>query len=203
MEGGCRPLNGRTQTSTLRPHPLCRKLCLVLLLGLPVFGAGAAEPAVGEAAPAFRLSDQYGKPHALADYLGQWVVLYFYPRDDTPGCTAEACAFRDDIAQLRRMHVALLGISVDDVDSHRKFAQKHGLPFPLLADPGGKVAAAYGSLWSLGPIRFARRHSFIIDPQGRVARVYRSVKPGAHSDEVIRDLAGLGAGGESPHEGSE
>jgi len=203
MEGGSRSLNRTTTGSAARAQTLCREVCLALLLSLPVFGAGAAEPAVGEAAPAFRLLDQYGKPQALADYRGRWVVLYFYPRDDTPGCTAEACAFRDDIAQLRRMHVALLGISVDNVDSHRKFAQKHGLPFPLLADPGGKVAAAYGSLWSLGPIRFARRHSFIIDPQGRVARVYRSVKPGAHSDEVIRDLAGLGAGGESQDEGSE
>ena len=164
-----------------------------LVLMVTLFGARADEPGIGAQAPEFRLTDQYGKPHSLADYRGRWLVLYFYPKDDTPGCTTEACAFRDDIRRLRQMHVALLGISLDSVASHRKFAEKYGLPFPLLADTGGEVSKAYGALWSLGPIRFARRHSFIIDPQGRVARVYRSVEAGQHSEEVIRDLTALGA----------
>lgn len=167
---------------------------LGILLGLVMFGANASELAVGSVAPDFRLPDQTGKPHSLADYQGRWVVLYFYPKDDTPGCTKEACAFRDDIRQLKQMGVVLLGISLDSVDSHRDFAQKYSLPFPLLADSGGEVAGAYGALWSLGPIRFARRHSFIVDPQGHIARIYRSVQPAGHSSQVIQDLTGLGAG---------
>lgn len=113
--------------------------------------------------------------------------------DDTPGCTAQACAFRDDFRQLQRMQVAVLGISLDSVASHQVFAEKHGLPFPLLADENGKVAAACGALWKLGPIRFARRHSFIIDPENRVSRIFRSVKPARNSDEVIAELVKLGA----------
>ena len=172
------------------------------LLGLVMFGASANELTTGSVAPEFRLLDQYGQPHSLAEYRGRWVVLYFYPKDDTPGCTKEACAFRDDIRQLKRMNVALLGVSLDSVDSHRGFAEKYSLPFPLLADPGGEVAGAYGALWSLGPIRFARRHSFIIDPHGHIARIYRSVQPGGHSDEVIQDLAGLGVGGRQTEGGA-
>lgn len=168
-----------------------------LVLMFTLFGARADGLSVGAPAPEFRLTDQYGKPQALADYRGRWVVLYFYPKDDTPGCTTEACAFRDDIRQLQQMHVALLGISLDSVASHHKFAEKYGLPFPLLADADGEVAKAYGALWSLGPLRFARRHSFIIDPQGRVAHIYRSVNAGEHSDEVIRDLTALGAAGDA------
>ena len=114
--------------------------------------------------------------------------------DDTPGCTAQACAFCDDFRQLQRMQVAVLGISLDSVASHQVFAEKHGLPFPLLADENRKVAAACGALWKLGPIRFARRHSFIIDPENRVSRIFRSVKPARNSDEVIAELVKLGAG---------
>jgi peroxiredoxin Q/BCP len=162
-----------------------------------MFGAGAAELAPGLSAPGFRLLDQNGRTHDLAEYRGRWLVLYFYPKDDTPGCTREACAFRDDIRRLRHLHVALLGVSLDGVDSHRRFADKYRLPFPLLADPGGKVARVYGALWSLGPIQFARRHSFIIDPQGRLARIYRSVTPTGHSEQLIRELVDLGAGSET------
>lgn len=161
-----------------------------------MFGAGTAELTPGLAAPAFRLLDQDGQAHDLADYRGRWLMLYFYPKDNTPGCTREACVFRDDLRRFAQRHVALLGVSLDSVDSHRRFADKYSLPFPLLADPGGKVARAYGALWSLGPIRFARRHSFIIDPQGRLARIYRSVTPTDHSEDVIRELDDLGAGGE-------
>lgn len=147
----------------------------------------------GSPAPMFELTDQYGKTHRLEDYRGHWLVIYFYPRDDTPGCTREACAFRDDYAELKRMNVALVGVSLDDEESHRSFAQKYGLPFPLLADTGGQVASAYGALWKLGPIRFARRNSFIVDPEGRIAKIYRTVKASRHSDEVISTLKSLGA----------
>ncbi len=179
-------------TATSRSVParlLARGTALLMVMAL---FAARADLVEGQAAPDFRLLDQHHEVHTLADYRGRWLVLYFYPRDDTPGCTTEACAFRDDLRRFRQLNVALLGVSVDSVDSHRAFARKHALPFPLLADTRGEVAKAYGALWSLGPIRFARRHTFIIDPEGRVARVYRSVKPAQHSEEILRQLVALG-----------
>lgn len=146
---------------------------------------------VGDPAPGFDLVDQNSKSHSLADYRGKWVVLYFYPKDDTPGCTTEACNFRDDIFRIRDLNTEVIGISVDNTESHAKFAEKHGLPFPLLSDVDASVARSYGSLISLGPIKIAKRHSFIIDPEGNVARVYRDVKPAKHSEEIIRDLRSL------------
>jgi peroxiredoxin Q/BCP len=142
----------------------------------------------GEPAPAFILPDQDGQTHRLADYRGHWVVLYFYPRDDTPGCTREACAFRDDMPRLHTLDAVVLGVSTDATDRHQRFAARHGLPFPLLADTDGEVAHRYGALWRFGPWRFARRHTFLIDPTGRIARVYRKVRPTHHSAEVVRDL---------------
>jgi peroxiredoxin Q/BCP len=163
-----------------------------ILAGL--FGiAAASELAVGNAAPGFALNDQHGKEHRLVDYRGNWVVVYFYPKDDTPGCTTEACAFRDDIAALRTMGVTVLGISLDDEKSHKRFADKHGLPFPLLADTRGETAKAYGALWGFGPLRFAKRQTFVIDPAGNIAKIYRNVDPEGHSDRVIGDLQALGA----------
>jgi peroxiredoxin Q/BCP len=165
-----------------------------LLLMMLFLSAQAEELKSGDPAPAFELRDQHGKLHKLSDYQGQWLVLYFYPRDDTPGCTSEACEFRDDYVILQGMHVRLLGVSLDDVKSHKEFAEKYHLPFPLLSDKTGEVARAYGALWKLGPIRFARRHSFIIDPQGHLAKIYRSVAPKTHSDQVIQDLENLHSG---------
>lgn len=146
---------------------------------------------VGQAAPEFALPDQDNRVHRLSEYRGRWVVLYFYPRDDTPGCTAEACRFQDDIADLRELGVAVLGISTDSPGSHARFAGKYGLSFPLLADSGGGVARRYGSLRSLGPLKLARRHSFVIDTAGRVAKIYRVVAPQRHSSEVIADIRSL------------
>jgi thioredoxin-dependent peroxiredoxin len=162
---------------------------LLALLGAPA--ASAAELIVGMVAPPFTLSDQANHPHTLAGYRGRWVVLYFYPKDDTPGCTTEACNFRDDISALTALGAQVLGVSMDDSKSHARFAEKFHLPFPLLADTEGDVARAYGALWSVGPLRIARRHSFIIDPQGRVARIYREVKPASHSRELQDDLKTL------------
>ena len=154
--------------------------------------AFAAElPKLGQPAPAFSLPDQNGKTHQLADYAGQWVVLYFYPRDDTPGCTKEACSFRDDLQQLEKLGAKVVGISVDDADSHAKFALKYHLPFPLLADKDGSVANSYGALTNLGIIKFAKRYTFLINPQGKIAKVYESVDTSRHSQEIIGDLKRL------------
>jgi peroxiredoxin Q/BCP len=146
----------------------------------------------GEMAPEFHLMDQSGVTHSLAKYRGQWLVLYFYPKDDTPGCTKEACGFRDDNERLAEMGVALLGVSTDNIESHQAFSEKYHLPFPLLSDADGEVAKRYGSLWQLGPIKFAKRHSFLIDPEGRIAHIYRDVTPKTHSDEVINRLQLMG-----------
>ena len=147
-----------------------------------------ADVTTGYPAPDFALIDQYGKTHKLSAYKGTWVALYFYPKDDTPGCTQEACHFRDDILRIRKLHAVILGVSVDNQASHAKFAEKHGLPFPLLSDGDRQVAQSYNALWSLGPIKVARRHSFIIDPDGKIAKIYRDVDPDKHSEEIIRDL---------------
>jgi peroxiredoxin Q/BCP len=165
---------------------------LLALLGL--HSVQAAELAAGSPAPKFTLLDQESKTHTLTDYRGRWVVLYFYPKDDTPGCTTEACNFRDDLPAMRALNVQILGISLDDTKSHARFAEKYRLPFPLLADTEGDVARAYGSLWSIGPMRIAKRHTFVIDPDGRVAKIYRSVKPADHSRELQQDLKALQKG---------
>lgn len=148
-------------------------------------------PVVGETAPDFNLPDQDGKTHQLADYHGHWLVLYFYPRDDTPGCTREACRFRDDISALHALNAAVVGVSLDDPSTHAAFARKHHLPFPLLSDATGKTAAAYGSLLNLGVMRLAKRRSFIIGPDGHIAAVFSRVDPDRHSSEVAQTLQNL------------
>lgn len=162
------------------------------LMLLIVQTARAGElPKVGEAAPDFNLPDQEGKPHRLQDYAGKWLVLYFYPKDDTPGCTQEACAFRDDLHKLTALGAQVVGISVDDSESHAEFAKKYHLPFPLLADKTAEVAARYGALTNLMLMKFAKRYTFLIDPQGKVAKVYMKVETSKHSIEIIEDLKKL------------
>jgi peroxiredoxin Q/BCP len=165
-----------------------RSLLSSLLLFLTTGSIHAQELKAGDQAPGFDLIDQNGKRHRLEDFAGRWLVLYFYPKDDTPGCTTEACQFRDDYYALKEMGVAVLGVSLDDVESHQEFAEKYHLPFPLLSDAEGSVARAYGSLTKFGPLSFAKRHTFIIDPEGHIARAYTQVKPKEHSSQVIRDL---------------
>lgn len=145
-------------------------------------------PKVGEAAPDFNLPDQNGVLHSLKEFSGKWLVLYFYPKDDTPGCTQEACAFRDDLHKLTALGAQVVGISVDDGKSHAEFAQKYHLPFPLLADSGKEVATRYGVLMNLGFMKYAKRYTFLIDPQGRVSKVYDKVETSRHSREIIEDL---------------
>lgn len=159
---------------------------------LTIVGARAAEvPQIGQAAPAFDLPDHLGKRHRLQDYSGQWVVLYFYPKNDTPGCTKEACSFRDDLFQLEKLGAQVIGASVDDTESHAKFAKKYHLPFPLLVDRDGKLAESYGALTNLGLIKFAKRYTYLIDPHGKIAKVYLSVDTSRHSQEIIDDLKQL------------
>lgn len=145
-------------------------------------------PKVGQPAPAFDLPDQNGKMHKLDDYRGKWLVLYFYPKDDTPICTKEACAFRDDYAKIQAAGADIVGISLDDTSSHAKFAKKNHLPFSLLADSSGKVAKAYGVLENLILFKLARRYTFLIDPEGHVSKVYDKIQLYVHVNDVLNDL---------------
>ena len=145
----------------------------------------------GETAPDFQLRDPNGRIHTLVAYRGRWLVLYFYPRDATPGCTREACDFRDNFLKVQALDADIVGISVDRSETHARFARQHRLPFPLLADPAGKTAAAYGALFRLGPLRFARRHTFILTPEGCVGKIFRQVHPGQHAAEVGAALAAM------------
>ena len=153
--------------------------------------AAAENLAAGDPAPDFELYDQHGRMHSIEDYRGQWITLYFYPKDDTPGCTTEACEFRDNIFAFRDRNCLVLGVSLDDVDSHREFAEKHGLPFPLLADTDGMAADAYGVRTRMLGFSIAKRQTFLIDPAGRIARHYREVDPTTHSKQVLADLDAL------------
>jgi peroxiredoxin Q/BCP len=176
---------------TLVPSRIALLFTALAALALPAL---AAAPALGSAAPAFKLQDQNGKSHSLSDYRGKWVVIYFYPKDDTPGCTTQACSFRDNICAFDKLNAVILGISVDDAASHKAFAEKHGLPFTLLADPTKATAKEYGVLKTyMGVMEMARRDTFIIDPQGRIAKHYESVDPDGHSKLVLDDLKALQA----------
>lgn len=153
--------------------------------------AVAAAPEVGQPAPAFTMMDQNGRTHSLSDYAGRWLVLYFYPKADTPGCTTEACNFRDDIFRFREMGAQVVGVSLDDVESQQAFAEKYSLPFPLLSDADKATATAFGVLTKVGPVSYAKRETFIIGPDGRIAKHYPRVDPDKHAAEVLTDLAAL------------
>ena len=172
------------------------KIPALLLAGLCAFALPvlAATPAVGSTAPVFRLQDQDGKWHSLEDYRGKWVALYFYPKDATPGCTTQACEFRDNVFAFNKEGAVILGVSVDDVASHKAFAKEHGLPFTLLADADKAVTKQYGVLKTyMGVMEMARRDTFLIDPQGRIAKHYESVNPEGHSKLVLDDIKALKA----------
>jgi peroxiredoxin Q/BCP len=164
-------------------------LCAVVVLIIFSLNSRAETiPKVGDQAPSFSLTDQTGQLRKLEDYWGKWVVLYFYPKDDTPGCTKEACHFRDDLKHLEKLGAQIIGVSVDDTQSHAKFASKYNLPFPLLADQDAKVAKAYGALNNFLVIQIAKRYTFLIDPAGKIAKHYLSVDTSRHSQEIIDDL---------------
>jgi peroxiredoxin Q/BCP len=166
---------------------------VVLVLFVPRLLSRSPMPAVGSAAPDFTLLSQEGSSVGLKDYRGKWVVLYFYPKDQTSGCTREAHNFQVDSAEYAQRDAIVLGVSVDNVDSHKRFCAKEGLNFKLLADTDHKVTEDYGSLTNLGLVKFAARHTFIIDPNGKIARVYSSVDPAKHGKEVLAELDQLRA----------
>jgi peroxiredoxin Q/BCP len=178
-----------------RPSPLLALVATLLVTLVGCSGSAAtASPAVGASAPAFRLQDQTGAWHALGDYRGKWVVLYFYPKDQTSGCTTQACELRDNIFAFRKIGATILGVSVDDVASHKEFAEKHSLPFPILADSSKQTATDYGVLVRmLGIFQVAQRDTFIIDPNGRIAAHFAKVDPKGHSELVLKELTRLQA----------
>jgi len=169
-------------------------LVVVVILAVVIFrltSRSAAPPAEGSSAPDFTLPSQEGAPVSLKDYRGKWVVLYFYPRDQTPGCTREAHNFQVDEAKYAERNAVVLGVSVDSVDSHKKFCAKEGLNFKLLSDTRGKVSDAYGSLTNFVVVKLADRHTFLIDPNGKIAKSYTTVDPVKHSAEVLAELDAL------------
>lgn len=147
---------------------------------------------ISDKAKKFLLPDQDGKIHSLTDYLGRWIVLYFYPKDDTPGCTKEACNFRDSYHELTKMGIVVLGVSKDSVKSHKKFAEKYNLNFPLLSDEGREVITSYGA-WGLKKFMGREyegiiRMTYLIDTKGKIAKVYPKVNPLTHAGEILNDL---------------
>jgi peroxiredoxin Q/BCP len=157
-----------------------------------VFGARAgALPKAGQAAPDFSLPSQEGKKVSLKEFRGQWVVLYFYPKDMTPGCTIQAHNFQRDSAQYEAANAVVLGVSVDDVASHREFCTKESLSFRLLSDTSASVSRAYGSLMKFMGRALSERNTFLIDPRGKIAKVYPKVSVAKHSEEVLADIKAL------------
>jgi peroxiredoxin Q/BCP len=167
---------------------------IIVLLFVICFGVAAKfafagpAPEVGTMATDFTLPSENGAQVSLKDYRSKWVVLYFYPKDFTGGCTIEAHNFQRDQDQYAKKNAVVLGVSVDDADSHKKFCAKEGLSFKLLADTDHKVSSEYGSVMNFGLTQVAARHTFIIDPDGKIARTYTSVDPNKHSEEVLMAL---------------
>ena len=170
-------------------NDLFRKGAAVSIFSLLAGSAHAAMPAVGQPAPAFSSVDQDGKPISLADFKGKPVVLYFYPKDDTPGCTKEACSFRDGYAEIQATGAVILGVSADDAKSHKAFAEKFHLPFQLVADADHKIIDSYGVKMPL--LSMAKRTTFIIDKDGIVRKVFEGVSPATHEPEVLAALKTL------------
>ena len=170
-----------------------RVLCGCLALFFIVFAltAFAGVPEVGTPAPPFALKNQDGAEVQLSDFRAKWVVLYFYPKDFTSGCTLEAHNFQRDLGSYEKLGAVILGVSVDSPGSHKDFCAKEGLDFKLLADTEHKVSALYGSLGEYQGNAIALRNTFIVDPNGTIAKVFQSVKPAAHSEEVLAALADL------------
>jgi peroxiredoxin Q/BCP len=148
-------------------------------------------PAVGAAAPGFTLTTNEGKQVNLNDFKGKWVVLYFYPKDFTQGCTIEARNFQRDLAKYEAVNAVILGVSVDNAESHKEFCAKEGLNFKLLADTEAKVSEQYGSVMEYNGAKLSARNTFLVDPQGKIAKVFEKVKVAGHSEEVLAAIASL------------
>ena len=162
-----------------------------VVVGINSLRAGDKAPAVGTPAPDFTLNSQENKPVSLHDFKGKWVVLYFYPKDFTSGCTVEAHNFQRDLAQYEQKNAVIVGVSVQDEDSHQKFCTKEGLSFKLLADTKQEVSTQYDSVMNMRVAKLSARHTFLIDPQGKVEKVWLDVKPDKHSEEVLAALTEL------------
>ena len=179
---------------------LCKIILLCISLSLSLTQFASAESSifsksetsqkqwVGKAAPAFKLQDQNSKWHSLSQYKGKWMVLYFYPKDNSPGCTQEANQFKALYPQFLKSNAVVLGVSLDDVKSHQKFSEKLGLPFPILADNNHQLANQFGIVRNLGITKIAKRESFLIDPKGTIVYHYNSVNTQSHAAQVLADI---------------
>jgi peroxiredoxin Q/BCP len=165
-------------------------LCTALLMA-GLASAGNAADWVGKPAPVFHLQDQGGQWHDLKEFKGHWLAIYFYPKDGTPGCTEEASKFRDSFGEFQKLGILVVGVSLDGVESHKAFADKLALPFPILADSGHDLAAKMGVLRGFGPISYARRETFLIDPEGTIVYHYPDVNTGSHAEQVLTDVRRL------------
>ena len=175
----------------MRKYVLTLAFAAVAVLACNQVNAVNEIPAVGSAAPAFKLTTNEGKQVSLSDFKGKWVVLYFYPKDFTSGCTIEAKNFQRDLAKYEAAHAVILGVSVDNADSHKEFCAKEGLNFKLLADTEAKTSGEYGSVMEYNGAKLSARNTFIIDPNGKIVKVFEKVKVQAHSEEVLAALAEL------------
>jgi thioredoxin-dependent peroxiredoxin len=178
---------------------MSKYVLLLAFLAVAVFSLRPANatsemPAVGSSAPAFKLTTNEGNQASLSDYKGKWVVLYFYPKDFTSGCTLEAHNFQRDLAKYEAAKAVILGVSVQSAESHKDFCAKEGLSFKLLSDADAKVSEQYASIMEYNGAKYSARNTFIIDPQGKIAKVFVKVNPAGHSDEVLAALAELQKG---------
>jgi peroxiredoxin Q/BCP len=171
---------------------MARKLLVLAAAVLAAAGLRAlTAPAVGQPAPAFTLTNQEGKPTKLEDFRGKWVVLYFYPKDFTSGCTLEAHNFQRDLAKYEAANAVVVGVSVDTAESHKDFCAKEGLSFKLLSDPDAKVSTDYGSIMEYNGNKLSARNTFLIDPQGKIVKTFMQVSPPNHSEDVLASLGEL------------
>lgn len=182
------PVLLKTNTSNGEAMKLSGRILLLLSL---VFSPVVIADWVGMKAPAFSLPDQSGKVRTLAEFKGKWVVLYFYPKDGTPGCTVEARRFRDQFADFRKAGIVVLGVSLDSVESHKRFADELKLPFALLSDSNRELSAKLEVLGGFGPMSYAKRETFLIDPDGEIVTRYKSVNTDQHAAQVLADVARL------------
>ena len=171
-------------------------LSLVLSIALLALASSPSSattdiPAVGSPAPNFSLTTNEGKPASLKDYRGKWVVLYFYPKDFTSGCTLEARNFQQDLAKYEKLNAVVLGVSVDTAESHKEFCAKEELSFKLLSDADTAVSSKYGSVMEYNGAKLSARNTFVIDPEGKITKVFTGVKPAGHSEEVLGFLTSV------------
>ena len=166
-------------------------ILLIAILGYRSFSVAPNTPKIGSKAPDFNLPNAHSELVSLASLSGSWIVLYFYPRDDSPICTKQACSFRDDMHKLEKLGAKVVGVSIDDGKSHAEFAKKYSLPFPLLSDKDGLIASQYGALTNLGVFKMAKRYTFLIDANGVLRKTYLSVDTSKHSQQIIDDLMAL------------